>query len=129
MELEEVRWQQEAQRVEEETPAPARKRGEPREGAKRRNSAEVAEDAAADLADQQAAEAAQQQTGTTASLTECPCEHPVSRFDGDVEICEACGEVLSETGAVEQIQQETVQQVAQTAPAAKQHGGQEPDLF
>ena len=111
-----------------QTQPPTRKRGEPREGAKRRNSAEVAEDAAADLADQQRAEAAQQQASATAPLTDCPCEHPVSRLDGDIEVCEACGETLSDTGPIQQInEQPAQQQTVATQPAAAAQ--QSADLF
>jgi len=80
---------------------PARKRGEPSEGRKRRTKEEMAEDAAADLEDQKRAEAAQkaalnQGEGTT--MAECPCEHPTSRFDeaDGHEYCDSCGVMLDE---------------------------------
>ena len=80
---------------------PARKRGEPSEGRKRRTKEEMAEDAAADLEDQKRAEAAQKAAlnqGETAALAECPCEHPTSRFDeaDGHEYCDSCGVMLDE---------------------------------
>lgn len=114
--------------------APARERGKPSPGKQRRNAAEVEEDRLADERDAQMVEAAKQQS---APLNECPCEHPVSRFDGDKEICEACGDVLSEEGAEQQIQEQaapaqqtTAAPAAQQSQQAQQQSQQaEPDLF
>lgn len=114
--------------TEQATP-PERKRGEPRAGAKRRNSAEVEEDRLAELADQQRAEQVATRTHAAACAEnhlpeKCPCDHPVSRFDGDEEFCEACGEKLTEEQPVQQ------RSAAQTLePVAQQQGGADADLF
>jgi hypothetical protein len=116
-----------SQNQQQTTAAPARERGKPSQGKQRRNAAEVEEDRLADERDAQAAEAAKQ-PASDATLTDCPCEHPVSRFDGDREICEVCGDVLSDEGAVQQIEKEQGIQMSNSAPAAQQGGG-ESDLF
>jgi len=105
-----------------------RKRGEPSPGRQRRNKAEVDEDRAADEADAAAAEAAKNVVPQESAqiVDECPCDHPVSRFDGDEEYCEACGVRLD----VDDVAGAVVEQQAPSTPAAaQQQGGGEPDLF
>ena len=91
--------------VETVTVAPARKRGEPSEGRKRRTKEEMQQDEAADLADQQRAEAAQAalNNGTATVngvlMENCPaCIHPCASIDEATgrEVCDACGAVLDE---------------------------------
>ena len=110
--------------TEQSTPL-GRKRGEPRAGAKRRNSAEVEEDRLADERDARAIEAAKQQAEPVKAIDACPCDHPGSRFDGDEEFCEACGEKLSEE---QPVTQEAAAQV-KVIEAAVQQGGANVDLF
>ena len=109
---------------------PTRKRGEPREGAKRRNSAEVAEDAAADLADQQAAELAQNlametSTANTTVDPACDCPDEALFTENGILMCGKCGCAVPE----ESPEPETATPAQQAAQTAKQQGGAEPDLF
>lgn len=125
---------QEAGNVVEIATEPAtRKRGEPSPGRKRRNAAEVEEDRLADEQDAAAAEAAKQQTEPVKVIEECPCEHPVSRFDGDEEFCEACGVKLTEEEAAPAERVQLNAEVQETKPAAQQTtaapAGAMPDLF
>ena len=133
-EMDEKLWDQKNQpQKHTPAPAPARKRGEPSPGRKRRTKEEMAEDEAAELAEQQVQKP---QTPT--------CEHPSSRMENGIEVCESCGEILSEDEAppfpdlTEQATPATERQVndslghgaTQQRQAAVQQSDDEPvDLF